>query len=133
MKVYFAARYRRRNELRHHVRLFEDRGHVVTSRWLWTTYDGGDATGSSACPPAVRMQHAVEDLDDVLRADALILFAEPQQGGRGGRHVEFGIAIGARKQLVIVGEAENVFHYLPEVIRVPNVECALAFLEGQPQ
>ena len=31
---------------------------------------------------------------------------------RGGRHVEFGIALARSKRLIVVGHRENVFHWL---------------------
>ena len=34
---------------------------------------------------------------------------------RGGRHVEFGLALAAGKRLCIVGPRENIFHFLPRV------------------
>jgi hypothetical protein len=36
-------------------------------------------------------------------------------GNRGGRHVEFGLAVALNKRLIVVGYRENLFHWLPQV------------------
>jgi len=45
----------------------------------------------------------------------VITFTETPRSSnsRGGRHVEFGIALGMRKRAVVIGPRENVFHCLP--------------------
>jgi nucleoside 2-deoxyribosyltransferase len=52
---------------------------------------------------------ASEDLQDLNRADALVLFTPA--GRRGGCEVEFGIALALGKTLFIIGEPVNLFHY----------------------
>ncbi|MCA1845765.1 MAG: hypothetical protein LC792_21740, partial [Actinobacteria bacterium] len=81
-------------------------GIVVTSRWLT------DPT-PELTDDAWRAL-AVKDLEDIQRAEALVLFAEHAPSG-GGRHVEFGIALGLGKRLVVVGGIENLFQRLPRV------------------
>ncbi|MGC9156287.1 MAG: hypothetical protein ACP5HZ_11660 [Ferrimicrobium sp.] len=54
-------------------------------------------------------------MGDLTSADAIVAFTETQRTPtRGGRHVEFGIAIGMGKQLFIVGPLENLFYVLAE-------------------
>src|SRR5260370_1013513 len=70
--------------------------HVVASRWI---------PGRQNAPDVVS---AVEDVEDLASADCLVSFTEyPTQGvpwaARGGRHVEFGIALASGKRLSIVG------------------------------
>jgi hypothetical protein len=49
-------------------------------------------------------------------ADIIILFSEKSGiSHRGGRHVEFGLAIGLKKRLIVIGPRENIFHCLPQV------------------
>lgn len=116
MKIYLAGRYSRRDELRAVREKLLRAGHVVTSNWLDTEWEGKDDSGSSAAPPEYREKHAVEDMDDVLRADCVVSFTEPaRSGGRGGRHVEFGIALAAGKRVIVVGHRENLFHHHPRV------------------
>lgn len=114
MNIYLAARYGRREELAGYRKELEAEGFTVTSRWL----DGGHdlPLGAPLSEHAVRL--AEEDRLDLIRADTLIGFTEaPGVTGRnrGGRHVEFGYALGRRMRVAIVGPRENVFHYLPEV------------------
>ena len=63
-------------------------------------------------PAHVGYRFASEDLEDIRRADVVICFTEEPRSNnsRGGRHVEFGYALGLGKTIVIVGPRENVFY-----------------------
>lgn len=115
MKIYLAARYSRREELLDYKADLEAGGHTITSRWL----DGNHQIPNKELvveDNPLRVQFAIEDMDDVLEADCLIHFTEPQRTAtRGGRHVEMGIAIGHQKRVIVVGPRENVFCCLPQV------------------
>jgi hypothetical protein len=130
MNVYLAARYSRRLELVGYRQDLVRLGHQVTARWLNGNHqlsdtgvplgDHGqrlveDSNGEQAVLLRTRFAH--EDRDDVLRADLLVAFTEYPRSdkGRGGRHVELGIALGAGKPVVIVGPLEHIFCWLPEV------------------
>lgn len=116
MKIYLCARYSRRDELRGVRDSLQRAGHEVTARWLDTEWEGGDGRGSSAAPPEYREEFARKDMEDVRAADCLIAFTEvPGSGGRGGRHVEYGMAVAWKKRLIVVGHRENLFHHLPGV------------------
>ena len=73
----------------------------------------------------------MEDVTDVCSADVVVSFTEPPRSNhsRGGRHVEFGMAHALRKQLVVVGHRENLFHYLPQVEFFTDWRRAREFLE----
>lgn len=117
MKIYLAGAYSRREqlcELRDHLRRL---GHTVTSRWLDTEWQHRPDQ-SPAAPPEYREKYAVIDLEDVRNAECVINFTErpdAKHGRRGGRHVEFGYALGLGKRCVVVGPRENLFHHLPGV------------------
>jgi hypothetical protein len=119
MKVYLCSRYSRRDELLSVRGELQRLGHTVTSRWLDTEWNETEQEGqvySSAAPPEYREQYAVTDVEDVLAADCLVAFTEqPRSGGRGGRHVEYGIALATGKRLIVVGPRENLFHHHPSV------------------
>ena len=70
-----------------------------------------------------RERFAREDFEDIMNADAVISFTEVPRTtkSRGGRHVEFGIALAAGKKCIIVGPRENVFHCLPWVDVVDTI------------
>ncbi len=122
MKIYLAGRYHRREEL---LKLSEDYikdGHEITSKWLAGAEEGMTYTDI-----------ATMDLEDVERADALVLYSEPygEPIPGGGRHVEFGYAIGRKKKVFIVGPLENVFHWTPGVIVFPKTESLVRHLHGK--
>lgn len=112
VRVYLAARYGRRDEMQGTARWLRSLGYVVTSRWVECEDD--DQMDS---PEAARW--AVNDVTDVLASDVLVLFGERAGvpgAGRGGRMVELGVALGAGKEIIIVGPVENVFGHHPRAI-----------------
>src|SRR5690606_27818413 len=108
MRVYVAARYGRRFELRTFASALRSNGIEVTAQWL----DNGEETAGSA------RQAALMDVEDVRRADAIVFFGEPH-GSRnrgGGRWFELGLAfaIGKRCLAVLDGKGhESIFTALP--------------------
>ena len=121
-RVYLAARYDRRDELRVYREQLQAIGVEVTSRWL-------DETGSLSGDMEVGKEDfyketASVDLEDVRRADTIIFFAEDPLLGwkRGGRHVEFGYALALAKHIIVLGPKENVFHYIPWVHHYTSLE-----------
>ena len=126
---YLAARYSRREELCAYKGALESRGHRVPARWLLGEHqvhglEAARAVESDGPVPAAQARlFAEDDIEDVLAADVMVNFTEaPRHGAtRGGRHVEYGVALGLRRagygrhQIYVVGPLENVFHALPEV------------------
>jgi hypothetical protein len=109
MRIYIAARYDRRFEMLGVAAALMRAGHDVTSRWI----EGGRGDDPE-------LLAAVEDMGDLARADCLLTFTErPEQNvpwaARGGRHVEFGVALACGKRLCLLGPRENIFHHLPRV------------------
>lgn len=123
MRVYLSARYARLDELKAFREDLRKVGIFCTSRWL----DGGTFENNA--------ENAQIDVVDVLDSDVLVNFTdEPVEhsphsfAARGGRHVEYGLAIGAGVLRIVVGPRENVFHYLSDTIVVGTWEEALAEL-----
>jgi hypothetical protein len=114
--VYLSARFERRAELNDYRVELELAGVDVTSRWLT---DPPLELTDAAWPTL-----ATQDVEDIGRAAGLVLFTEPGRPGNGARHVEFGVALGMGKRLIIVGEPENIFHRLDGVEVVPAWEDA---------
>lgn len=129
-KVYIAARYSRRDEMRAVARLLYDVGIACTSRWLTENEPLDHKLGDQL--PFFYAETAKVDLEDIDKAETLLFFAENPHIGtpRGGRHVEFGYALAKGKRLVCIGGAENIFGFLPQVIHFPTVE---AFLDEEMQ
>jgi len=143
MNIYLAARYSRREELCRHKVDLEARGHQVPARWLLGAHqidDKGLALGAEgeaavermseayAETLALREKFAADDFEDVFYADLMVAFTEQPRASssRGGRHVEFGLALGMGKPIIIVGPRENIFCCLPEITVYPTWEAALA-------
>lgn len=120
-KVYLAARTGRNSEMRGVRDVLQALGHEVTSRWI------EDLGGKDSFTPDqfnADADHCAKDarrnLEDIEAAGTVISFTSPDGGGLGGRHVEFGLALGLGKHLVIVGPRENVFHTLPAIEWYPD-------------
>jgi len=102
-------------------------GHDVTSQWI---LHGPEITAND---PSVDLHaNALMDLNDVVDADAFILFNDVA-GGRGGRHVEFGYALALKiGRIFIVGERTNVFCHMKTVeLVVPHWEVLRFFLQTE--
>lgn len=121
MRVYLAARYSRNPEMRQYAEDLRTLGYDVQAEWITGAHDS--ATDEAA---------ALIDYREVAAADLVISFTEPpgpvNGRGRGGRHVEFGLALGLGKRVVVVGYRENVFHHLPAVEFFPTWYDAIAHL-----
>jgi nucleoside 2-deoxyribosyltransferase len=118
VKLYFAARYSRRQEMLLSASQLAGLGITVTSRWILGGHqiDDTDSLGDKAAEDQKSL-FAKDDLEDIREADALVAFSEEPRktNSRGGRHVEFGIAIGLGKPVFVVGYRENIFHCLAGV------------------
>lgn len=117
MRFYLASRYSRRLELEAIAADLRAAGHTVTSTW----HDGHHETGpTSATTPENETVWAREDVHDLLAANAIIAFTERSDvdvpgRSRGGRHVEYGLALGLKKHTtIVVGPLENVFYHLAD-------------------
>ncbi|WP_426244608.1 hypothetical protein [Nocardioides sp. LHG3406-4] len=106
-------------------------GHEITLDWS----RGPDVTFTAdyGSLPSVSAQLAVDDLDAVLTADAVLVVASRHEGR--GMFVELGAALARARRgdlahLVVVGPIrhETVFYYHPSVTRVPDVGEWLAAL-----
>lgn len=118
MKIYLASRYSRLVELCEYKSILEALYAVeVTSRWLLGNHQVDDAGLSQEAKAEERERFAVEDFEDLMAADCVMSFTETPRStnSRGGRHVEFGMALAAGKRCIVIGPRENVFHCLPNV------------------
>jgi hypothetical protein len=134
VKIYLAGRFGRQTELRV-VRLeLSTMGFPVTSRWLDQQNPGDwpDGTPFEVLnnDPASVAPFAVRDMEDLLEADTVISFTDGAFGARGGRHVEFGLALALGKRMLIVGPRENLFHTLGRVEHHPEWAGLAAQMEN---
>lgn len=129
-QIYLASRYSRREELCEYREQLRLDGHLVQARWLDGEHqlsdigtpigDSGEALVESGdCKRAaeLRAKFADDDWQDVSTAEIVVSFTEPPRSSanRGGRHVEFGIALARAARCIVVGYRENIFHWLPQV------------------
>lgn len=122
MRIYIAGAYSRRVELLVHSGLLKYDGHEITSRWLTGVYEGREWTDAAI---------ADDDIKDVYVSDCVLSFTEDatSKHKRGGRHVEFGMALAWGKRLVLVGPRENVFHHQSRVEQYSTFEEARNILK----
>lgn len=116
---YLAAGYSRRDEMMEFADTLRQYGHEVKCRWITGSHQGMSDEDA-----------AIEDFEDLIKCDGLIAFSAMGKGKRnkGGRHVEFGMAVALNKPTVLIGDRENVFHYLPVVDQFDTVEDFLDYL-----
>lgn len=126
-RIYLAARFARREELRAIAEELRAAGASVTSRWLNQSPLGDSELGSARAATLAEM-----DFGDLRSADVCIAFTESGDGsnGRGGRHAELGIALALNLRVIVVGPREHVFHCLPAVEQFPDWEEARQALVG---
>jgi nucleoside 2-deoxyribosyltransferase len=114
LKIYLAARFSRLTEVDAHRGVLEAAGFEIVSRWH-SEQKGQPTDGAMRNHSAEEnAEFAERDLEDVRRADALVLFTESPESRwpRGARHVEYGAALAWGKKLILIGPRENVFHWL---------------------
>lgn len=133
MKIYIAARFSRRPEANALAQRLKAAGHEITSRWVLPETDHVLPTGvSEQAADKERERFALEDVADVYACDMMVsLMEEPRSNGRGGRHVEFGMAIGIGAFLAIIGPRETVFHHLPSVWQFETVDEFMEWVEAK--
>jgi nucleoside 2-deoxyribosyltransferase len=108
--IYLAGRFSRRDEFNGYAVRLRSWGFTVDARWLVEDHEWYGEQDAGAREAARRF--ALDDLEDVTRADIVLVFT--------GRHVEYGIALGQGKDIVVVGEPENVFHNLTGSVPMPD-------------
>lgn len=149
MRIYLAGRYSRREELCKYREQLQAIGHTVQAVWLdgknQIDRDGkpiGDSgeslvegEGADTRAAVLRQKFAHEDVRDVLLCELLIAFTEEPRSApnRGGRHVEMGIALGAMKQVWVVGPRENLFCWHEDIRHFDTWKDCLHFIYyGKP-
>ena len=130
MKLYLAGQYKQKEELAAVAGQLRAAGHTITARWLQEPHPPN--TTLDQIPASQLKKYASLDLTDILDCDMLVAFSvDPSIAThRGGRHVEFGYALGLGKPIIVVGPKENIFHYMDIVIHVPDVKALIRRLKS---
>lgn len=124
MKFYLASRFSRKDEIQQNAHCLQLSGYETTSRWHTPGHQLGPSQND-----AERMQRGIEDLEDVRRADAILVHTgdvDPVTGAstRGGYHTEVGIALALCKPIALIGDRLNVFHYIPGIVQFATFDDA---------
>jgi nucleoside 2-deoxyribosyltransferase len=121
MLIYLACSYSNHPLMREYREVLKQNGHEVTSRWINGKHEVLEGQSMD-----INVRFAEVDWDDLMRADVMIFVVpESSKRGRGGRHVEFGIALAKDIPIFVIGWRENVFHWLPQVTHVDSLEDAI--------
>jgi hypothetical protein len=120
-KIYFAAAYSRKEEMREKRDLLEKEfGYHITSRWI--DQEGKDTFGLDG---SINQKTAEErgkvDYVDIMESDICLFFTDVPST-TGGFHTEFGIGLVAGKNMVVIGPRLNVFQALPSIFHFPTWE-----------
>lgn len=130
MRVYIASMFSDKDRALARANELADLGIECTSRWASETVPHNVTLKD--CADDYLTETAVADVDNILRADKVVLTVpEPQllvdatvaSSSRGGRHFESGLVYGLilaqaldggrpTRELIILGKRENLFHYL---------------------
>lgn len=140
IKIYLAAAWGRRLEIKELSEKIKKLGFGITSRWL----DQEDSGAFAALPNTEAKerflrQHAVMDVQDVYSADILIRFSDAEEMKQplvdsrllsGARNFEMGLAYGLGKKLIVVGGYQNIFDRLANIQHVKDVSALMDLLAG---
>lgn len=145
MKVYIASMFSDKDRVKSRGLELHAIGIECTSRWAYETVPHN--VSLKDLPEHYHRETAVVDVQDILRADVVVLTVpEPQllvdatigASSRGGRHFESGLLYGLAlaqmmdggkptRELVILGRQENVFHYLDGIGPTANLPAIKVF------
>ena len=121
IKVYLACPWKRKDEAKLGKIQLEEAGLEVTSRWIDLH---GDKEKEDPLDFKYFEEEAIHDVQDVYRADILILLNLEKSEGKAA---ETGMALAWNKPVILVGERSNIFHYLPMPI-VSNLNAAIELI-----
>lgn len=115
MKVYIAAPYSMKEIVKQEAADLLNNGITCTSSWVMEPH--APTTQMQDLTHNEHQDYAMQDVLDVTNGEVLVFHTDPTKTiVRGGRHVEFGIAVAQQKPIYVVGkEEENIFHHLPQV------------------
>jgi hypothetical protein len=132
MKVYLAAAFHRKDEMKAISLLLKELGVIVTSRWL----DEEPLPAGKAAQARFLRNTAQMDADDVKAADTLIRFSDdlststvPSSWCTASRMEETGMATAWGKQIIIVGGKQSLFDRFPQRVHVSDAKALLKYIK----
>jgi hypothetical protein len=132
-RIYLAAAWARKEEIRNIANELIGQGEDVHSRWLYEPTYSPQVTDRAN----FMRERAEIDVEDVRNADILVRFSDnlnsetvPSGLATGARMFETGLAYSLGKTIIVVGGYQCVFDYLRTVIHVKDVAELKTFLKG---
>jgi nucleoside 2-deoxyribosyltransferase len=131
VKLYLAAQFSWKERIAECKKTLEAQGHTITS--TWTEENANPNCSLKDYEGNYHAEMANRDLLEIEAADGIVLFSvDPDEyTRRGGRHVEFGYALGLGKEIHVVGPKENIFHHLPKVKQFDDWGYFLEYIYGK--
>ena len=121
--IYVAAPWKRKDEAREAKCILEKEGFIVTSRWIDLH---GDVDKMDPSTRAYIEEQSIHDVEDVYDADVLVLLNLEKSEGKA---CETGMALAEGIPVILVGERTNIFHWLPVIVQVDNLQGAISQLK----
>ena len=128
MKIYVAARFHEKDEVRRIYKLMIDKGHTITADW--TKHKNVKPYSDN---PKEAGNYSVEDMQGTLDSDVFIIISSKEAGG--GVSAELGAAIAhhvasGKPKVYAVGPYfdPNAFYFHPSVTRCVSIAEILAEL-----
>jgi nucleoside 2-deoxyribosyltransferase len=117
---YTAGPWADRAQVKEVANSLRNAGYTVNSRWL----DVPEVAPDGMTHEEYQIQQAINDLSDVLAADALIYVNTGTKSE--GKATELGVAIGTMKPIIVIGgKANNIFLHLPGMPFFDSIEAAI--------
>ena len=104
-KLYLSASFNLRQDLTLTARELETKGFTITSSWL---HEPEVRFDDAATEEWARRARANEDVEDIRRSDAIVVFTQVPSSS-GGLHWELGYADALGLDIYVVGPVLNVF------------------------
>jgi hypothetical protein len=116
MNIYIAAVFGAKDRLQPVRQKLTELGYTVTSSWLdeenLKNYTN-DTPATDLITPELALEYAQRDMSQVAASDIFAIDTQ-ELAGRGGREVEFGLALSLGLTCHVVGPKPNVFHQLAD-------------------
>ncbi len=125
-RVYVAASFEQRDEVRKMYDRLREAGHSITADW--TTHSEITSLESPAEREELKRQYAIEDTEGVTSATVYVLMIGERKST--GAHIELGVALGAGiKRICLVGtpDGSQLFYSHPAITTFPDID---SFLES---
>ena len=133
-RVYLAAAWMRKNEMRETAFALRNWGFEVTSTWHDSHQENAIVSDEAMQKEAIRDYYEIQNSDILIRfADDLTNVNDLHTARKlltAGRMVEMGIALTAGVGVAVIGPHQCVFDYLPFVDVYPSLEAFINDYQG---